>query len=282
GLRAARHASPHARLPSTGGGRRPRGRLAAGAGSAAHAPPQALSRHVGHFGVGLASFIACLPCRALAAAAGRRARSNARLKSNLHRCRTMVERFSQSSAMTTTASLIEELECALAAGSNAQRIAMLSRVTDLFVEGASRYSVGQINLFDEVIAKLIAVIEAKARAKLSSRLAPMRHAPPGVIRLLAFDDDIAGARPALIASEPLDDADLLANASSKSQQHLAAIARRKSLSEPVTEVLVARGDRQVVQTVARNTGARFSDAGFRMLVRRSIGDDALAMQIGAR
>ncbi len=184
--------------------------------------------------------------------------------------------------MTTTASLIEELECALAAGTNAQRITMLSRVTDLFIEGASRYSTGQINLFDEVIAKLIAVIEAKARAKLSSRLAPMRSAPPGVIRLLAFDDDIEVARPVLVASEQLDDADLLANASSKSHQHLAAIARRKSLSEPITEVLVARGDRQVVQTVARNTGARFSDAGFRMLVRRSSGDDALAMQVGAR
>src|SRR5262249_57760322 len=72
------------------------------------------------------------------------------------------------------------------------------------------------------------------------------------------------------------------NGWSKRQQDVGAIARRKSLSEPVTEVLVARGDRQVVQTVARNTGARFSDAGFRMLVRRSIGDDALAMQIGAR
>jgi hypothetical protein len=33
-------------------------------------------------------------------------------------------------------------------------------------------------------------------------------------------------------------------------------------------VLVARGDQQVVHTVAKNTGARFSDAGFRMLVKR--------------
>src|SRR5262249_8419728 len=76
--------------------------------------------------------------------------------------------------------------------------------------------------------------------------------------------------------------DLVANASNKSQQHLAAIAERKSLSEAVTEVLVARGDRHVVQSVARNTGAPFSDAGFRMLVKRSSGDDALAMPGGAR
>jgi uncharacterized protein (DUF2336 family) len=179
-------------------------------------------------------------------------------------------------------SLIDELEHALAAGSNAQRITMLSRITDLFVEGASRYSAGQINLFDEVMVKLVAAIEAKARAKLSHRLAPLYNAPVGVIRQLAFDDDIEVARPVLTTSERLEEADLVANASNKSQEHLAAIAERKSLSEAITEVLVARGDRQVVHSVARNAGARFSDAGFRMLVKRSNGDDALAMQVGAR
>jgi uncharacterized protein (DUF2336 family) len=181
-----------------------------------------------------------------------------------------------------TPSLIEELERALAAGTNAQRITMLSRITDLFVEGGGRYSEGQINLFDEVMVKLVTAIEAKARAKLSHRLAPMQNAPRGVIRMLAFDDDIEVARPVLTTSDRLDEADLVANASNKSQQHLAAIAERKSLSEAITEVLVARGDRQVVQSVARNAGARFSDAGFRMLVKRSNGDDALAMQVGAR
>jgi hypothetical protein len=45
---------------------------------------------------------------------------------------------------------------------------------------------------------------------------------------------------------------------------------------------VTRGDRQVAQSVARNSGARFSDAGFRILVKRSAGDEALAMQVGSR
>jgi hypothetical protein len=182
--------------------------------------------------------------------------------------------------MTTT--LIDDLERALAAGTNAQRISMLAQVTDLFLEGASRYSASQVNLFDEIIAKLLVTIEAKARAKLSNRLAPAHNAPAGVIRMLAFDDDIEVARPVLTTSDRLDEADLVATASSKSQQHLAAIAERKSLTEAVTEVLVARGDRQVVHSVAKNAGARFSDAGFRMLVKRSNGDDALALQVGAR
>jgi uncharacterized protein (DUF2336 family) len=183
---------------------------------------------------------------------------------------------------TPQTSLIDDLERALAGGSNAQRIEMLSRITDLFMAGANRYSVEQVDLFDEVIAKLATAIEAKARAKLSIRLADVPTAPTGVVRMLAFDDDIEVARPVLKQSERLDETDLLATAKSKSQGHLAAISERRALTEAVTDVLVTRGDREVVHSVAKNAGARFSDAGFRMLVKRSSSDDALAMQVGVR
>lgn len=184
--------------------------------------------------------------------------------------------------MTANSSLIDDLEHALAAGSNAQRIEMLSRITDLFVAGAGRYLPEQVNLFDEVLTKLARTIEAKARAKLAIRLAPMANAPTRVVRMLAFDDDIDVAQPVLSGSERLEEADLLANAASKSQLHLAAIADRKSLSEALTDVLVERGDRQVVHKVARNGGAQFSDAELRMLVKRSASDEALALQVGVR
>ncbi len=178
--------------------------------------------------------------------------------------------------------MIDELERAVAGGSNAQRDEMLSRVTDLFITAASRYSVEQIDLFDEVIARLVTTIEAKARAKLSIRLAEVPTAPAGVVRMLAFDDDIEVARAVLRKSERLSESDLVANASSKSQQHLVAISERASLSEAITDVLVSRGDRDVVHSVVRNTGARFSDAGFRLLMKRSANDDALATGVGAR
>jgi uncharacterized protein (DUF2336 family) len=184
--------------------------------------------------------------------------------------------------MTKTASLIDDLEHALSTGNEAQREDMLSRMTDLFVAGASRYSADQVDVFGEVIGKLAATIEAKARAKLSSRLAPIANAPSGVIHQLAFDDDIQVAKPVLGQSEQLADADLVASANTKSQQHLAAISERKALSEEVTDVLVSRGDKEVVHSVSKNAGARFSYAGFRLLVKRSAGDDALSMLVGAR
>ena len=184
--------------------------------------------------------------------------------------------------MTTAILLIDDLERALASGSEAHRAEMLSRVTDLFFAGASHYSADQINVFDDVIAKLTAAIEPMARAKLAARLAPVRNAPAGVIRMLAFDDNIEVARPVLRASECLSDSDLIANANSKSQQHLAAISERKNLSEVVTDVLVTRGDQQVAYSVSKNPSARISYAGFRMLLKRSIGDDKLTLLVGAR
>jgi uncharacterized protein (DUF2336 family) len=184
--------------------------------------------------------------------------------------------------MLRTLPLIDELKAALASGTNARGIEMLTRLTDLFVDGASRYSEEQIGIFDDVMARLVSTIEAKDRAELAHRLAPITNAPSSVIHMLAFDDHIEVAQPILRQSERLDDPALLANANTKSQRHLFAISQRQSLSETVTDVLVERGDREVVHAVVKNVGARFSDAGFRMLVKRSAGDDDLATIVGMR
>jgi uncharacterized protein (DUF2336 family) len=178
--------------------------------------------------------------------------------------------------------LINELEAALTSGTNARRIEMLTRITELFVGGAARYSEEQTGIFDDVMVRLVSTIEAQARASLARRLAPITNAPSSLVHMLAFDDDIDIAQPVLQQSERLKEPALLANASTKSQQHLFAISQRRSLSEAVTDVLVERGDRDVVREVVKNIGARFSDAGFRVLVGRSTGDDDLATSIARR
>src|SRR5262249_24994551 len=61
-----------------------------------------------------------------------------------------------------------------------------------------------------------------------------------------------------------------------------AISRRRSLSEAVTDVLVERGDAQVLLTLAANAGARWSEHGFARLVGRAQGDDDLTVRVGRR
>src|SRR5690606_16588299 len=140
----------------------------------------------------------------------------------------------------------------------------------------------QLALFDDVLLTLASSIETKARVKLSKRLASVSDAPIRLVRSLAFDDVIEVAAPVLKSSPRLSDEDLVETAKTKSQGHLHAITQRAQLSEAVTDVLVERGDRDVVHSVVKNSGARFSDHGFGKLVARARGDDTLARYVGAR
>ncbi|HZP79804.1 MAG TPA: DUF2336 domain-containing protein [Pseudolabrys sp.] len=177
---------------------------------------------------------------------------------------------------------LQEIESAIQSGSGERRLKALMRITDLFVAESPRYSPEQIQLFDDLLEPLAAAIEVEARAKLARYVAPKPNAPAALARNLAFDDAIAVAGPVLAESTALDEEDLIANASSKSQEHLLAIAQRPVLSEPVTDVLIERGERRVVHTVAQNPGARISDNGFSTLVARAADDDTLAQHVGTR
>ena len=117
---------------------------------------------------------------------------------------------------------------------------------------------------------------------MSERLARFDEAPANVIHKLAFDDAIEVAGPVLEQSAQLDDETLIANASSKSQSHMLAISRRKSIGEAVTDVLVARGDRAVVNSLAGNGGAQLLQSGLLHMVKRAEGDSILAEQLGLR
>ncbi|HKA80232.1 MAG TPA: DUF2336 domain-containing protein [Xanthobacteraceae bacterium] len=179
-------------------------------------------------------------------------------------------------------SLIDELEANLASGNVQHRLKILQRVTDLFLAGSHHYSGAEIELFDDVLMRLVTEIETEARARLSQRLASVVNAPPGLIRRLAFDDAIVVAAPVLASSPQLSDADLIENAATKSQDHLYAIAQRLKLSEAVTDVLVERGNRRVVRRVASNDGAQFSFKTYEKLVSHARDDRKLGLTIGRR
>lgn len=184
--------------------------------------------------------------------------------------------------MATFTSLINEIQNTSVSGPTKRQLRALTRITDLFVAGSSRYSEQQIELFDEVFRTLVAVIELKTRAKLARDVAANENAPAALVRAFAFDDAIAVAGPVLSQSTVLSESDLVVSASTQSQGHLYAIAQRQTISEAITQILIERGEPIVVHTVAKNAGARFSDDSFRELVERS-GDDAqLALHVGRR
>jgi uncharacterized protein (DUF2336 family) len=184
--------------------------------------------------------------------------------------------------MTTFSSLVNEIQDAPISGHTQRQLKALTRITNLFVAGAGRHSKQQIELFDEVFKTLVAVIELETRIKLSQHLATIPDAPSALVRAFAFDDSVAVAAPVLSESAALSDTDLVASASTQGQGHLHAIARRRTLSEVITEILIERGEPNVVHTVAKNEGARFSDGSFRELVARAGNDAQLALHVGMR
>jgi uncharacterized protein (DUF2336 family) len=184
--------------------------------------------------------------------------------------------------MSAEPAFIQEIEDAIAGASSDRRGEMVSKVADLFVSKSDELTGDDLAIFDDVIVRLASAIEQHARALLGKRLAPVRNAPPQIIRLLAFDDAIEVAGPVIAQSARLDDKVLVEIARTKGQAHMLAISHRGSLSEVVTDVLVELGDREVVLNTLDNYGASFSDRGFSMLVNRSEGDDMLAEFVGMR
>jgi uncharacterized protein (DUF2336 family) len=184
--------------------------------------------------------------------------------------------------MSAQTSLIPELEEVVEHGSPERRVKALERLTAFFLDRASGLNEDHVRLFDDVLTRLIDEIDAKARAELSERLAPVRNAPVVVIQRLARNDDIAIASPVLMTSRRLTAADLADIARTKSQAHLLAIAGRSGITEPVTDVLVSRGEPTVVRRLAENHSGRLSDISFLKLIDQSKADAALAKTLGLR
>jgi uncharacterized protein (DUF2336 family) len=159
---------------------------------------------------------------------------------------------------------------------------ILTRITDLFMAGSGGYSGQEIEFFDEVFKTLVAVVELKTRIRLAHYIATVPDAPRTLLRAFCADDNIAVAGPVLSQSVALSEPDLVISASTLSQDHLLAIANRRTLSEVITEILIKRGGPNVIHAVASNAGSRISDGGFRELVIRASDDAQLALHIGMR
>lgn len=184
--------------------------------------------------------------------------------------------------MSASASLIPEIEYVIEHGSPERRATTLRRIANLFVDGSPNFNEDHVALFDDVLCRLVVEIETKARAEMSNSLAPIANAPSELMRRLARDDDIAVAGPVISQSVRLEETDLIDLAKSKGQAHLVAIAGRGGIGEAVTDVLVRRGDTEVMRNVADNQSARLSEGGFSALVRRAEGDGDLAERVGTR
>src|SRR5882672_8885895 len=109
--------------------------------------------------------------------------------------------------MSIRVSLLPELDEVVQRGSAEKRAETLRKITSLFLESAPRLTDEQVALFDDVIGRLMTGCDTDTLAELARRIAWVVNAPPGVLRKLAGNDEIAVAEPVLRDSR-VDDADL--------------------------------------------------------------------------
>ncbi|MCC8945539.1 DUF2336 domain-containing protein [Bradyrhizobium sp. Arg62] len=187
--------------------------------------------------------------------------------------------------------IVDEVEAAIRAGSADKCLATARRVTSLFLASAGKFNSEQIELFDNVLERLVKTIELRALADISARmaltdiseqLAPVAQAPPAIIRRLASNDEIRIARPILQESSRLSADDLVEIARTKSEQHLLAVSGRWWLKEVVTDALLARRFASVSHRLVTNPGAKVSPGGFAVILAQAEHDPVLAVETGIR
>ncbi|RZK88990.1 MAG: hypothetical protein EOO66_16930, partial [Methylobacterium sp.] len=90
---------------------------------------------------------------------------------------------------------MRDIEQVVRSGGLLQRGRVLQRLSTLFTERAAELLEEQVEVFDAAMLPLARAVDAAARVILADDLADVRNAPRAVVRDLAFDPDIAVARP---------------------------------------------------------------------------------------
>ncbi|QOZ65044.1 DUF2336 domain-containing protein [Bradyrhizobium arachidis] len=184
--------------------------------------------------------------------------------------------------MTVATSLIPGLDDIVKRGDPRRRGEIARAISDLFFQDPERLRPELIDLFDNLLTDLVPHAELASRIDLAERFSRLNNAPPHLVNQLAHENDIMVAGPVLRRSPVLDDAALVEIARLKGQGHLLAMTERPVLSSVITDVLVERGDRDVVRRAAGNAGAVFSPGSYSELIKRAAQDGVLTLKIGQR
>jgi uncharacterized protein (DUF2336 family) len=184
--------------------------------------------------------------------------------------------------MTVATTLIPGLDEIVRNGDPKIRAEAARRIADLFLQDAAHLRPKHVDLFDEILIDLVPHAELIARAELAERLSLVANAPRILVGQLARESEILVAGPILRRSPVLDEELLLEIARLKGQGHLLAMSERPKLSTGLTDVLMERGDREVIRRAAGNAGALFSESGYTELIKRASQDGVLTLTVGQR
>ena len=184
--------------------------------------------------------------------------------------------------MTVATSLVPGLDDIVQGTDPKRRTEAARRIAELFFQDAGTLQPRQVELLDKILVDLVPKAELITRAELAERLSLFDNAPRVLVDRLARESELLVAGPLLRRSIVLDEQALLEIAEAEGQGHLLAISERPALSPDLTDVMLRRGDRDVVRRTAANNGALFSESGYSELIKRASQDGVLTITVGQR
>jgi uncharacterized protein (DUF2336 family) len=165
--------------------------------------------------------------------------------------------------------------------SGASREEIYLAVASLYRIQGTGLNARERDLMRDILRRLTRDVEMAIRVALAQRLAEDTTAPHDLI-LLLVDDSIEVARPLILSSPLLTEADALRLIAEAGVAHLEAVARRPHIGEPVTAALAGSEHESVLLALVRNATARISETTYRVLVEKSRAVGGLAETLAHR
>lgn len=148
------------------------------------------------------------------------------------------------------------------------RTALVQRLCDVVAWPESRIPTHERQLAADILVGLLRTSNTELRRRCALGLVRINDAPKSLLRYLA-KDDISVSQPLLEGGAGFDDSDLVATVRGGVAAHWLAIARRRGVTETVTDSLLQTGDVDVIEAVLRNQTTRLSTQGVDIVVARS-------------
>lgn len=149
-----------------------------------------------------------------------------------------------------------------------RRADLYQAVASLYRSQGPHLSERERSLMREILQRLANDVEMAIRIATAEKIADDPDAPLELI-LLLVDDRIEVARPIILRSRKLIDAELLRFITEADEARQAVCAERPHIGEPVTEALAQSDAEPVLVALVHNLTARIASATFASLVEKS-------------
>ncbi len=173
----------------------------------------------------------------------------------------------------------EDVKALTESNTGEQRVAVAQKISHHYTGTNKRgLSPEQQKMAEEIFRLLAKDADATVRRSLSENLKLDRKIPKDIVRSLANDlEDVAA--PMLEFSDVLDDRDLISIIRSAQTRpgHQEAIAKRKNLSEEVSQALIETNIASVARTLFSNDTVKFSDGACQKMLG-NFGDNEEVME----